>query len=59
MSDLFPCKQMPTNNNYRKGFESLDKITYHCPECNAFVSKGDKTCWACKKDIEPITGDRI
>ena len=54
MSDLFPCLQMPTNDNYRKGFDALEKVSYRCPECNSFGSKGSKTCWACKKDIKPI-----
>ena len=45
---------MHTNNNYRKGFDDLNKVTYRCPQCNVFVSKEDNICWACKKDIEPV-----
>ena len=48
---MFPCLQMPTNNNYRKGFDTLAKTGYRCPHCDAFVSKGDRECWACKKEV--------
>ena len=60
MTDLFPCKQMPTTDPYRDGYDlAMKNDSYKCPECQAFVSGGDTSCWACgEDDIKAVREER-
>lgn len=49
---MFDYTQRAGTKDYRKGYDQT--FSYNackCPHCNSFVSKDDRSCWLCKKEI--------
>lgn len=46
-------KKKQITPEYREGIEVVERARNEkCPNCNAFISEGDRECWVCKKELD-------